>query len=345
MKTPAISFVAKHRFEYSKPKKPLANPGATQPTLDAAILRYESQQKLKTAINQAKQSLKALPNIKNASDFAIKKSNDILYEAKEIQATANKLMNKIKETEAYRVYLDDKQNRRELSFYPLEVEFGDKLFDVTIYPNKKITAVERIYPATEQFYRLNGSLGAKEDRFGKEIYEFGANTSDLMYYAKNHRTMGTAKAIDKEFKFFDDGILHEYNEGVSKGEFELIQQRFKFRAEEDNSIYSFATMVKTYLDKEYADRVFEYDHNKELTCFIKDYKEGMLGYVQGDLLYKFEDEKLRSLQKNYCEGENYTTADMKVEFNNENEFAVYVDYDTRTDSIYTSSCFYKAAQD
>ena len=328
MQIQQISFGAKQRFNYNK----------TRPneTPDAAISKFENQHSM---FQLGKNALNIVPTLKETSTFALKKSRGILYDSKQIQKTASKLMTEIKNNQAYKVFLEDKENKRTLSQYPSEIVFNGKIYDITIRPHK-IIAVERIDNNTYTNNVAQGILqGSKMEPQGKDVFEFNTQTDELMYYAKGLKQQGPTTLIENEFKF-SNGELYQYNEGVAKGEFELINQRFRFALDSNdkNCLRSFSTMTRTAWDKECTDRIFEFDEDGNLMHFVRNFKEDLDGSYEGELLYQFDArENLESFKKDFEEGPFYSTAKARIEFEGSNNFYSYVDYDTRTSSIYKST--------
>ena len=328
MQIQQISFGAKQRFDYNKTR--------SNETLDTAISKFENQHSM---FQLGKNALEVVPTLKEASKFAKKKSRGILYDSKQIQKNANSLMEKIKNDSAYKIYVEDSKNKRTLSQYPTEIEFDKKIYDVTIRPHK-IIAVERIDNNVFTNKVAQGDLcGCKMEHQGKDVYEFNTQTGGLMYFAHGLKKEGLTTSIEKEYKFHD-GDLYQYGEGVAKGDFELINQRFKFALDSNdkNCLRSFSTMTRTAWDKECADRIFEFDEDGYLVHFVRNFKEDLDGSYEWELLYQFDAiENLESFKKDFEEGPFYSAAKTRIEFEGKNKFYSYVDYDTRTDSIYKTT--------
>ena len=278
-----ISFSAKQRFKYTKPRVK-CDSNITHPTLEKALARYEEQELIKSAKAVA-------PTIKKASQDVRNRVPEIIKEAKLIQDSADDLFEKIETTAAYNTYFNDRNSRfgKMLSLYPDELKFNGKLFDVTIYPDKKIIAVEKTNGIASKISADVGlNKGEVIEYSAKDIYEFDVQTGELTYFAQGHKKEGYVTSIEKEFKFIN-GKLDEYNEGVAKGQFNLILQAFKFNTIGTTEVLdSFSSMKRQTWNKDISDRFFKFNNNGTLKSFARAFEEDTNHRVRGELYYTFD---------------------------------------------------------
>lgn len=274
-----INFTAKHRFKQSKPTY-THDLKTSHETLDAAVKRYEEQQQFEKAKN-------VVPTIKKASQSIIDRVPAIIKRAKLIQDKADDLFEKIEATSAYNTYFNDSNSRfgKTLSLYPDELKFDDKLFDIIIYPNKKITAIERTNGIAS---RVDSKVGLNKGEIieysAKDIYEFDIQTGELTYFARGHKKEGYVTSIEKEYKF-NNGRLDEYNESVAKGQFNLISRAFKF--DKDEKLSSFGAMKRQTWNKDCFERLFVFDKNGMLKTFARGLEIVADSRATGECIYKF----------------------------------------------------------
>lgn len=317
MNIQSISFGAKHRPNYRRPMLPKNNSHASNATLEQAIKKYEQTIKEdRTTLPWAPDSridtptmeelreigqnaLNALPMIKNTASFAQNKAKDISWEAKQIQAQVDTLAQKIKATEAWKNFVADKADGLALKMYPDEVKLDKKIYDVEIYADGSATAIERVTSQKRPLVKY------ELEAFGRNIYKFDVKTGKVSYFAQKQKEYHEVVSAEKEYKF-EDGLLFEYNENASKGEFELISQQYRFC--KDGSLFTFATAAKTTGTKtpvEYwlprrektTERLFIFDRNGVLETFASGLKYQNNGVATAKKLYSFdENEKLNTFE-------------------------------------------------
>ena len=317
MNIQSISFGAKHRPNYHRPMLPKNNSHASNATLEQAIKKYEQTIKedrttlpwtpdsridtpaIEELREMGQNALNALPMIKNTASFAQNKAKDISWEAKQIQAQVDKLAQKIKATEAWKNFVADKADGLALKMYPDEVKLDKKIYDVEIYADGSATAIERVTSQKRPLVKY------ELEAFGRNIYKFDLKTGKVSYFAQKQKEYHEVVSAEKEYKF-EDGILFEYNEGASKGEFELISQQYRFC--KDGSLFTFATAAKTTGTKtpvEYwlprrektTERLFIFDRNGVLETFASGLKYQNNGVATAKKLYSFdENEKLNTFE-------------------------------------------------
>lgn len=317
-----ISFTGKQHFEYTKPA--VKNKSVTTPeTFDSALKRYEEQKQLESMASEAKKAFDVIPTIQNASKHFQKESDHILYEAGKIQQKSEEIMSEIIDTSAYSKYLRHKKDKASYSSYDAQISLKDGKYDIKIGPH-------RIY-ATKT---TNGA---------KDIFVFDANNRTLTSYTKNQRKMGQARVADAQYFFDGENGLSQCNINVSNHEYELVQKRFKYNTDrKENTLWSVSTMVKTALEDEFAERIFEYDANGKMVRYLRDFKEGLDCVITAQLYYEFDDENLAAFKKDIVEGEiGSSKTKLYAQYVNQDDFYVLKDYDTKDDVGYSSICFYK----
>ncbi len=308
MNVQSISFGAKYRPNYHRPMLPKNNSHAPNVTLEQAIKKYKQtikedrialplvpSSRIDTpAIEELREigqnALNALPMIENAASFAQNKAKDISWEAKQIQVQTEKLAAKVKETKEWQDFVVDEKS------YTTEVKLDKKTYDVEIYANGTAKVIERIT-------REKRPLAAYElEAFGRDVYKFDVKTGAVGYFAQEQKEYNGVISSQKEFNF-DGGLLYEYNEGVSRGEFELIPQQFRFykdgalatfatmskESEEEVQILSGVTVVDTKKEKrKTSERFFAFDTNGTLNTFANGVTYFANGSVEAEKLYSFD---------------------------------------------------------
>ena len=317
MNIQSISFGAKHRPNYHRPMLPKNNSHAPNATLEQAIKKYEQTIKEdRTTLPWAPDSridtptmeelreigqnaLNAIPMIENAAAFAQNKTKNISWEAKQIQAQTEKLAAKVKETQAWQDFVVDEKS------YTTEVKLDKKIYDVEIYANGSAKAIERVT-------REKRPLSAYEaETFGRDVYKFDVKTGTIGYFAQEQKEYNGVTSSQKEFNF-DGGLLYEYNEGASRGEFELIPQQFRFykdgslttfatmskESEEEVKILSGTTVVGTKKEKrKTSERFFVFDKDGTLNTFANGVTYFANGSVKAEKLYDFDEKgKVKTLE-------------------------------------------------
>lgn len=311
MNIQSISFGAKHRPNYHRPMLPKNNSHASNATLEQAIKKYEQTIKedrttlpwvpesrvdtptMEELREMGQNALNVLPMIKNTASFAQNKAKDISWEAKQIQAQTEKLAAKVKETQAWQDFVVDEKS------YTTEVKLDKKTYDVEIYADGSAIAIERVTSQKRPLVKY------ELEAFGRDVYKFDVKTGKVSYFAQKQKEYHEVVSAEKEYKF-EDGILFEYNEGASRGEFELIPQQYRFY--KDGSLFTFATAAKTTGTKtpvEYwfprrektTERLFIFDRNGVLETFASGLKYQNNGVATAKKLYSFdENEKLNTFE-------------------------------------------------
>ena len=297
-----ISFTAKKRSPISKTPRRTQLPNSNKATQEPKFIRPERtyfpwDENLRTQPRYSREELtslatnavSAVPSIKKAADFATNKSREILTEVQQVQVTAEVIYEKI-------------QNKRNFGLYPHTIKHDKKTFDVKIYPERKIVALERVNDNAYSNTDARGKLfGCEMEKKGKDVYEFDIQTGVLTYFAHGHKKEGYVTSIEKEFKFQDED-LYQYNEGVSKGEFNLISRAFAF--DKDEKLHSFSTMTKQTWNKDVSERMFVFNKDGQLEYFARDFEETTDNGIKAGLKYTFKkngdlDMLEKDLQSNY----------------------------------------------
>lgn len=326
-----ISFSAKQRFEYTKPRVK-CDSKVTHPTLEKAIARYSEKQKLDSMVQEAQNALGAVSTIKNASVRILQNSEKVLKKSDEVQQKAQEIMSKIIDSSAYQRYCVDSRNKRQAiaSSYIGEIKLDKKVYDVKI-TSDKITVAEQL-PAHTGLGQLYMS-----ETYSKDIYEFDTLDRELIYCVKGLKKQTQGTMIDEEY-YFNNGRVSKVNLGVSKGEFDLINQSFVF---EDDFLVKFSSRIIGTKGKTTTDRCFEYSPVGVLSRFSRGCCVDDLDTIEKELEYSFSDGKLKTFRKDFVESPSYWGSKIFAQFENENDFYVEANSDSNDSIGYSGICFYQ----
>ena len=334
-----ISFGAKQRFEYTKPRVK-CDSKVTHPTLEKAIARYSEKQKLDIMVQEAQNALGAVSTIKNASVRILQNSEKVVEKSDEVQQKAQALIEQIVDTGAYQQFCVDLRNKRQplASSYIAKIKVGkNEFYDIKITP-VKITATKNV---NSNPYQAPIVPSLKNDAMietkGKDIFEFDAQTRELIYCAQGVKKQGYVTSIDEEY-FYNDGFLSKFNLDVSKGDFNLINQTFKF---EDDFLTSFSSKILETKGKTTIDRHFEYNPVGVLSRFSRGYAMDDLDTIERELEYSFSNGELKTFRKDFVESPSYWGSKIFAQFENENDFYVEANSDSNDSVGYKGICFYK----
>lgn len=316
-----ISFGFKQKFEQTKPNVSLDDATQTPSTILKVALEEYKEKQFASMVEQAKQALNSAPILQETSKLLQKESDHILYEAGKIQEKSEEIMAELIDTSAYNKYLRYERDKAAYSSYTTQIKVKDETFDILIGPH-------RIY-------------ATKKANDTKDVFVFDVTNRSLTTYVKNQRKIGQARSADAEYFFDNEGKLFQCNLNPSKGEFELIQKRFKYDTDrKENTLSSISLMAMTTLEDESAERIFEYNNDGQLIRYLRGFKEDANYAIHSQLFYEFDDNNLIAFKKDMLEERNHSAARLDVEYKNENEFSIQTDYDTKKDVECSAICFY-----
>ncbi|MBQ4646754.1 MAG: hypothetical protein IJB79_05340 [Candidatus Gastranaerophilales bacterium] len=274
-------------------------------------------------IKQAQLAYKTTSTIKKASRYAQKEASNIVYDSIQIQKNADIILAQIIDTQAFIRYCKDKRKNIPLaSSYISKIQIDKGFYDVIITP-QKISAIK------------------KEDS-KTTLYQFDTEERELIYCANNIQKQGYVTSIDSEY-FFEDGYLSKFNSGVSKGNFDFINQSYTFTIGrfDEHVLESFSSKIVKTLDKKSTERFFEFSPSKELSKYSRNQTENSTNEIKKELEYSFDDGNLKTFKKDLVLNPYHYKAQLSVEYANENDFYIESQCDSNNIPEYKAICFYQ----
>lgn len=292
---------------------------------DNKISKVNEKEYLESMIKQAQSTMSATGDIQNASNHFKKESMDILYNADKIQQKSQKIMGEIIDTSSFQEYLKDKRVHQLYGSYITKVEVDNETYDVII--------------------GKNSIRASKKEGDGKDVFVFNPSDRELSAFYKNQRRFGAYVTASDAVYNFDEKTLNSCDIGVSNAESSLISKSFKYDTEKGKTtLRSVSIMKQTSLEKETAQRVFEYDNDGNLKKYLRGFEDDMKDRIKAQLYYEFDNQDLISFAKDAKYDIQDMSAKLLVEYNGENNFYVMSDYDSDETFGYSAIVFYQNGQ-